>query len=294
MAFRIEMIRDVAGCSATVPIQEETWSGDVTVPPQLMLAVIHNGGFAALGYVEGDERLAGFVFGFLGIYDYHFRHHSHMLAVRPPYRHTGLALALKEAQRDHCLDQGIDTIAWTMDPLEARNARFNFSKLGTFAHQYHRDFYGDMPDKLNEGLPSDRLYVEWRIATDHVAQRLRGERASPSLESAESEGVAYLLRAEGGSAHDERPLADSGPSGEAHVLLGVPSDIQALKARDRGLALEWRHAARDAFERGFRAGYAAVDFLRRGHGRGAYLLVPEPRPGAAGEATNPADPSERP
>ena len=111
--LRIEIAHDIEACRRTVPIQEEVWSGDVVVPPQLLLAVTHNGGFVALGYVEGDDAPAGFVFGFLGIYDYHFRHHSHMLAVRAPHRRTGLAVKLKEAQRDHCLDQGIDTVAWT-------------------------------------------------------------------------------------------------------------------------------------------------------------------------------------
>ena len=54
------------------------------MPPQLPLAAAHNGGFVALGYVDDDPAAAGFVFGFLGIRDYHFRHHSHMLAVREP------------------------------------------------------------------------------------------------------------------------------------------------------------------------------------------------------------------
>jgi predicted GNAT superfamily acetyltransferase len=272
MAFRIEVARDIAACAATVPLQEETWSGDVVVPPQLLLAVTHNGGYVAVGYVEGDDRAAGFVFGFVGIFDHHFRHHSHMLAVRDAYRRSGLAVALKEAQRDHCLDQGIDTIGWTMDPLEARNARFNFAKLGAFARMYHRDFYGPMPDKLNEGLPSDRIYVEWRIATDHADRRLRGVDQIPSLESAESDGVPYLLRAD-----TDRP-ADGVPpgGGESHLLLGIPADFQRLKARDRALAQEWRLAVRSALEPAFASGYALVEFLRAADGRGAYLLVRTP------------------
>ncbi len=268
----VEVARDIDACAATVPIQEEIWSADVVVPPQLMLAVAHNGGFVALGYASGDDRPAGFVFGFLGIHDQRFRHHSHMLAVREPYRHTGLAVTLKEAQRDHCLDQGIDTIAWTMDPLEARNARFNFGRLGAFARTYHRDFYGPMPDKLNEGLPSDRVYVEWRIATDHADQRLRGVQPIPALEDAESEGVAYALHVGEG----ERPEAGAA-LGDARVLVGIPTEFQKVRSRDRALALQWRIAVRAALEPAFAAGYAAVEFLRSGDGeRGAYLLVRVP------------------
>lgn len=274
MGFRIEVAHDIAGCAATVPIQEEVWSGDVLVPPQLLLAVAHNGGFVAVGYADGDERAAGFVFGFLGIRDYHFRHHSHMLAVREPYRGGGLAVALKEAQRDHCLDQGIEIVAWTMDPLEARNAHFNFAKLGAYTREYHRDFYGAMPDKLNAGLPSDRIYVEWPIGHDRTYKRLRGEDTAPSLEAAEGEGVRYLLRADG-----DRPGAVAPVGEDTHLLLEVPPRFQDLKARDATLALAWRMAAREAFESAFGRGYAAVEFLRSSEGRGAYLLVPQPRRG---------------
>jgi chorismate synthase len=270
--FRIEVAHDIAGCAATVALQEETWSGDVVVPPQLMLAVVHNGGFVALGYAPEDPRPAGFVFGFLGIHDYHFRHHSHMLAVRDPYRGSGLAQQLKEAQRDHCLDQGIEIIAWTMDPLEARNARFNFGKLGAYARTYHRDFYGAMPDKLNQGLPSDRIYVEWPIGHDRTYKRLRGENTPASLEDAEREGIAYLLRADG-----DGPGALAETHSASHLLVEIPRAFQELKARDAKLGLEWRIAGRGAFERAFGEGYAAVEFLRAADGRGAYLLVPQPR-----------------
>ena len=275
--FRIEVAHDIAGCAATVALQEEVWSGDVVVHPQLMLAIVHNGGFVALGYAPEDPKPAGFVFGFLGIYDYHFRHHSHMLAVRDPYRGSGLAQQLKEAQRDHCLDQGIEIVAWTMDPLEARNARFNFGKLGAYTRTYHRDFYGAMPDKLNQGLPSDRIYVEWPIGHDRTYKRLRGEDTPASLEDAEREGVAYLLRADG-----DRPGALAETMSASHLLVEIPRAFQELKARDKKLALEWRLAGRGAFERAFGEGYAAVEFLRAADGRGAYLLVPQPSPGGAG------------
>src|SRR5207248_1806339 len=83
------------------------------------------------------------------------------------------------------------------DPLEALNARCNFGKLGAYAREYHRDFYGAMPDKLNAGLPSDRFYVEWPIGMDRTYRRLRGEDRPPALDDAESEGIRYVLRADG-------------------------------------------------------------------------------------------------
>lgn len=272
MSFRIEVASDIAACAATLPLQQETWSGDLAVPANMLLAVAHNGGFVALGYAEDDPEPAGFVFGFLGIHDFHFRHHSHMLAVRDKYRGSSLARELKEAQRDHCLDQGIEIIAWTMDPLEARNANFNLAKLGAYTREYHRDFYGAMPDKLNAGLPSDRIYVEWPIGHDRTYKRLRGDARPPTLEDAESEDIRYLLRAEG-----DAPGVVIAPQSESHLLLEIPAEFQQLKARDPELALAWRLAAREAFESAMAQGYAAVEFLRSREGRGAYLLVPQPR-----------------
>jgi len=274
--FRIEAARDIAACARTVPIQEEVWSGDVAVPPQLLLAMVSSGGFVANGYVAGDREPAGFVFGFAGIHGGRLSHHSHMLAVRPAHRHSGLALALKASQREHCLAQGVGVMTWTMDPLEARNARFNFSSLGAHAREYHRDFYGPMPDKLNAGLPSDRFTVEWPITTDRVARRLRGETASPTLEQVEHEPVRYLLRAT-----RDRPTDLIPPQGEPQLLLEIPADIQSLKRLDPALALAWRHTLRTALEAAFAAGYAAVGFLRGADGRGAYLLGPLPAGAAA-------------
>src|SRR2546426_623994 len=106
MAFRIDVAHDIAACAATVPIQEEVWSGDVIVPPQLMLAA--------------------------------------------------------------------------------------------YTRESHRDFYGAMPDKLNAGLPSDRIYVEWPIGHDRTYKRLKGEDHPPTLEGAEAEGIRYLLTSERG------------------------------------------------------------------------------------------------
>ena len=276
MECHVEPATDIAACALTVPISREVWGDDTLVPPQLLLATVHNGGFVALGYVEGDPEPAGFVHGFLGIRDGHFRHHSHMLAVREAHRGSGLAKALKEAQRDHCLDQGIEVVGWTMDPLVARNARFSFGTLGAFAREYHRDYYGAMPDRLNAGLPSDRFYIEWPIGHDRTYKRLRGDDRPPALDDAEREGIGYLLAAD-----RERPTGLHAPAGESHLLVGIPHDFQAIKRDDPSLALAWRHAARTAFEEAFAAGYAAVEFLRGADGRGAYLLVPQPKRGEA-------------
>jgi predicted GNAT superfamily acetyltransferase len=129
-----------------------------------------------------------------------------------------------------------------------------------------------MPDKLNAGLPSDRIYVEWPIGHDRTYKRLRGDDKPPPLEDAEREGIAYTLRADG-----ERPGKVTPAGAQTHLLLEIPANFQDLKARDGNTALAWRLAVREAIEAAFARGYAAVEFLRAANGRGAYLLVPQPR-----------------
>lgn len=283
--FRIEAGHDLAACEAAVAIQREVWGDAVVVPSNMLLAAVHVGGY--LGIARVDERVAGFVFSIYGVRDWRFTHHSHMLAVLPPYRGSEIARALKAAQRDHCLEQGLELVTWTMDPCESRNARFNLAKLGAFAAEYHEDFYGEMPDKLNVGLPSDRFLLEWPIATDRVARRLADQDAPPSLADAEKE-VPYLLAADGDVPREPAPLAD-----ESHYLVAAPWDFQAVKRSDPALARRWREAHRRSLGAALGAGYAAVEYLidprqsapsgpagppgapDKGT-RGAYLLVKRP------------------
>ena len=67
--------------------------------------------------------MIGYVLGWAGVDPDDGLHlHSHMLAALPDRRHRGVGYALKLAQRAQALDQGIDLVRWTFDPLVARNA----------------------------------------------------------------------------------------------------------------------------------------------------------------------------
>ncbi len=269
MEHRIEARTDLAACDEAVRLQRETWGDAVVVPANLLLATVHAGGFLGLAYVGIDA--VGFVYSFYGVRDWRFVHHSHMLAVLPAHRGGEIARELKAAQRDYCLERGLEVVTWTMDPLESRNARFNFAKLGAYAPEYHENFYGDMPDKLNAGLASDRFVLEWPIATDRVARRLRDEDAVPALADAARE-VPWLLQADA-----DRPAAESG-SGASHHLVAAPWDFQSIKSRDAGLARAWREAHRRTLGAALRSGYAAVEYLVDAEARrGAYLLVQRPQ-----------------
>jgi len=154
----LETADDLAQC---VALQQAVWSGDLAVPAQFIMALTRHGG-VALGAFTPEGKLIGFVLSFLGWSSQGaLCHHSHMAAVAEGWRDRGVGTALKHAQRKAVLAQGVRLITWTYDPLEARNAWLNIAKLGCICRTYIRNAYGDMPDALNAGLPSDRFEVEW-------------------------------------------------------------------------------------------------------------------------------------
>jgi predicted GNAT superfamily acetyltransferase len=139
-----------------------TWGQHQLLPREVIVALAESGN-VPWGAFEGGE-LVGYVLGWAGVTTEDGLHlHSHMLAARPQRRHRGIGYALKLAQRAQALDQGIRVVRWTFDPLLARNAYFNLTKLGAVADRFGRDFYGEMTDTLNRGERSDRLVVRWDL-----------------------------------------------------------------------------------------------------------------------------------
>src|SRR4029077_6819266 len=128
-------------------------------------------GCAAIGWVQGDE-LVGFAFSIPGSRAGHAYLHSHMLAVRNTFRNHGLGRRLKLAQRDDAIQQGIELLEWTFDPLEIKNAHLNLSRLGAIARRYSVNHYGHSSSPLQGGLPTDRLVAEWWLTSKRVVNLL--------------------------------------------------------------------------------------------------------------------------
>ncbi len=249
---------------AVEQLQRDAWGvPDVDIVPLHMLITPPRHGGLLLGAFDGD-RLAGFVFGFLGLTaDGRLKHCSHMAGVHPDYRDHGVGYALKLAQREHVLAQGLDLVTWTFDPLETRNAHLNFHKLGAVCHTYIRNLYGPMRDAINAGPPSDRFEVEWWIGSQRVAQRLQASStpsAAPTSAPTSASPFAVPIR-----------CGIPGPPNATQILIEVPTNFQALKHSDMPLAIQWRLRTRQLFEDAFSQGYTVTDLLRRDD-RCHYLL----------------------
>ncbi len=258
-------------------LQRLVWPGNETeiVPVHMLRAAVHNGGLV-IGAFDG-QQLVGFVFGFPGLAGTaegpRLRHASHMAGIHPDYRDSGLGFALKRAQWQMVRQQGLDQITWTYDPLLSRNANLNIAKLGAVCNTYIVEYYGEMRDGLNLGLPSDRFQVDWWINSKRVTQRL-SRRARPKLDlahylsaaapivNATSLNDAGLVRPHAGEYL--LPLPDDPARSEplaALLLLEIPSNFMALKAADPALALDWRLHTRQLFSALFALGYLVTDFI---------------------------------
>jgi predicted GNAT superfamily acetyltransferase len=260
---------------AVEDLQRLVWPGNETeiVPGHLLLTAAHNGG-VAIGAYDG-ERLVGFAFGFVGLYDTpdgpRPKHCSHMLGVHPDYRDQGLGYLLKRAQWQMVRRQGLDRITWTYDPLLSRNAHLNIARLGAVCNTYQCEAYGEMRDTLNAGLPSDRFQVDWWVNSSRVTRRLSKRARRPLTLQDFLKAATPLINPAGfdaaGLPHPEldfdlQVLSSEDPQ-ELYplLLLEIPADFLAIKGANPPLALEWRMHSRQLLETLFDLGYLVTDFV---------------------------------
>jgi predicted GNAT superfamily acetyltransferase len=152
--------------------QREAWGyNDIDVAPSSVFSVARNFGGQALGAFDG-ERMVGFALSFGAVDGGHAHFHSHMVGVVPEYQNRGLGRLIKMAQREDALSRDIDQIVWTFDPLQLRNAHFNFVRLGGVGVRYLPNLYGMTSSPLHGGMPTDRLVIEWNLNSPQVERAL--------------------------------------------------------------------------------------------------------------------------
>ncbi len=249
-AIELRRLLDMSDLLRCTEIEKAIW-GEGIVPVHMLRAVTQMGGLA-IGAFSGSE-MAGFVFGFLGSLERdgqrRLLHHSHVMGVLPRFRGRGIGAALKRFQAQCCLEQGVELMTWTFDPLRGRNAHLNIENLGAIVRIYEPKHYGDMHDAQNGQLDSDRLLAEWHLA--EPAARWDGDPDSllPALQTA----------ADGGPAE---PLLDL--SAQA-VHVAVPADLDELLTSSPAVAVRWRLAVRDTLMHYLNSGFTASRFLRGGY-----------------------------
>lgn len=223
----------------------------VPMPSEVLISLVHAGGMVSGAFgAAADTDLAGAaVLGRSvpgGCYGY-------IAAARPGAADRGIGFALKQHQRAWALRHGLDTMTWTFDPLVARNARFNLTKLGAVVDDYITGFYGVMSDDINGADRADRLVPTWWLDSDRAIAAAAGRPVEPPPPPV-----------------DARTLAD-GPDHEPayqeagrHRWLRIPPDIVALRKADPALATGWREATAEWLTAAFADGWRADGLTRDG------------------------------
>jgi predicted GNAT superfamily acetyltransferase len=268
----IRDLKSIEDLSQLQAVEKQVWgmADDDALPLTLAIAC-RAAGNIFVGAFE-KEKLVGFAFGFFGREHGQITIHSHMLAVLEAYRHLDLGSKLKQAQRERAVAMGVHEMTWTFDPLQSRNAHFNFSKLGVVSETYKVDFYGPETSSMLHRNGTDRLWVRWMLSSRRVRERLAGKNArTETLDALKL--LAPLVRFDPSGKPERAELAEA--LGRQRLSIEIPGDILEVEHEDMGLAHEWREATRWAFREALKAGFFVTEFCRsiRGQqGPGAYLL----------------------
>lgn len=206
-----------------VRLEHVTWGEDIAVPSAIFVVAHHTGGQVIGAFDQG--KMIGFTLAIAGVRGGKLFLHSHMTAVLPEFRDRGVGRRLKLYQRQDALKRGIDLIEWTFDPLEFRNAHFNFVRLGAVARRYLPNCYGITASPLHAGLPTDRLVAEWWLNSERV----------------------------------KSILADNLSAAKGFVArISLPANIDEIRGSDREAALRIQTEAREQFTKRFAEGYVAT------------------------------------
>lgn len=276
-AITIRELKGVHDLKQIEAVEREVWElSDLDTTPLTLAVATQEAGNLWLGAFEGST-LVGFAFGFLGIEDGRPNLHSHMLAVRAPYRNSDLGYKLKLAQRERVLamrfnESRITEITWTFDPLQSKNAHLNFAKLGVISQSYKVDFYGPETSSILHRNSTDRLWVKWPLNSRRVQTRLQGkDHRGEMLDALRTLQPLIQFNAHGKPTRTDLSAALL----RQRIAIEIPSDIGSVEQKDPALACEWRLETRWAFTEALHSGFFVAEFCRtvRGQqGPGVYLL----------------------
>ena len=237
---------------------DDIWHPDPTNRPasaDMLRALSHAGNYVVGAYVDG--ALAGGSVGFFAA-PLGESLHSHMTGVSRLGAGHQVSYALKLHQREWALARGITTITWTFDPLVARNAYFNVTKLGAQPTSYHRDFYGDIGDELGGADESDRVLMSWSLP-DAPTSASRTDTASTDIAGSDITGSDIAGAGAAAPVGDAQVIELIDVSDLSHPTLtearytdadtlhiAVPRDIEGLRRTDPRTASRWRTVSREA------------------------------------------------
>lgn len=239
-------------CEAVFALEQAVWQmpADGAVPPHMLRALVHGGGHMAGAW--DDNTLAGFTLAFPAKKDNDWILWSHMAGVHPDYQGLGIGFNLKQHQRTWAIANNYSMIAWTFDPLQQRNAFFNLHRLGATSSTYHRNFYGELRDSINEGLQTDRLEIAWHLNKPYVQDLADGQTRKNLFVNDETPRLIDE------SMHIKLPTSWDAK----HYVVEIPYHLNSLRESNITEVIQWQNALAEVFTIAFAQGYKVTDFWR--------------------------------
>jgi predicted GNAT superfamily acetyltransferase len=256
----IRALDDSAALEQVVDLEIAVWDLHPrdAVPSSLMHVLALGGGLVLGAFDDADGSMVGMLLALPVRRDGEWLLWSHMTGVHPAWRGRGVGAALKRWQWAWAREGGYTRIGWTFDPLQRGNAHFNLHLLArespVTAAAYHVNFYGEMQDGINRGIPSDRLEVMWHLDRPPAS----------SIEGADA--PALLAVVDGAPVVQPEGMHTDSP----YCRIAIPDSVDALRAAGGDVLLRWRLAQRAAFQAALAAGWIVSGFTARGGF--AYLL----------------------
>jgi len=254
---RAQTIQDYKDCEA---VQLKAWGIDDTrelIPIYVLRPFNEKGGIVMNAYDE-DARPVGTNITFVGTHQGKTILYSHITGVVPEFQNKGVGLSLKLRQQQFAIENGFDLVCWTYDPMQSLNNWFNLTKLGAISRTYYTNYYGEMPDRLNIGLETDRFLAEWWVQSPRVQTKMQ----LPSMKATSSNQGLKIL--------NESVLKDGirQPSGKIELsesgeglLIEIPYSYEDIRKVDARILQVWRVETRKLFSNYFDSGYFATECI---------------------------------
>jgi predicted GNAT superfamily acetyltransferase len=258
-AMVIRNLQTVEELETVRQLEVMIWGLEDSVPVNQSVAAVKNGGFILGAFLKGE--LIGFQYNFPGFDGKKTYLCSHSLGIHPEYRKYGIGEKLKIAQRETAIGMGYDLITWTYDPLETVNGNLNLHKLKAVCTTYMENAYGEMPDNMNAGIPTDRFLVEWWIK--EPIEKTEYTIGHPLVIKTSINGN-FLTPNE----IDLTRVNDS-------LFVPVPGNFQEIKKHNFPLALSWREKTRKVFTYYLSQGWTVTDLVKHDEKSNQYLYLLE-------------------
>ena len=122
--------------------------------PVSLFSIANLIGGVALGAYDNGQ-LVGFILSLPAVWEGEMSQWSCRLAVANKVQNQGIGSALKAAQKEALISMGIDSLLWSYNPHDAKNAHLNLNKLGATIVGFKEGMY---PVE-----PGERAIVKWEL-----------------------------------------------------------------------------------------------------------------------------------